>query len=80
MKKTDNLILGIVAGAAIGAALGMLFSPHSGTLNRRIIRRKGEDIAGEVAEAITEPIEQLCETITEKIELLKQDVLARFSL
>jgi gas vesicle protein len=45
MKNRGNLALGIFAGIAFGAALGMLFSPHKGTVTRRIIRRKGEDIA-----------------------------------
>jgi len=76
MKNSDNLVLGIIAGAAAGAILGMLFSPHSGTVNRRIIRRKGEDIAFDVTEAIAEPIEQLYDTITDKIEMLKKQALS----
>jgi gas vesicle protein len=79
MKNNENLLLGIFAGAAFGAIVGMLFSPHSGARNRRIIRRKGEDIAGEVAVAITEPIERFCDAMTEKIEVLRKEVLHRLS-
>jgi gas vesicle protein len=74
MKNRENLVLFVIAGAAFGAALGMLFSPHSGTVNRRIIRRKGEDIADDVTETIKESIGQFTDTITEKFEMLKNDV------
>ncbi len=33
--KTSNVILGIVAGAAVGALLGVLFAPDKGTNTRK---------------------------------------------
>ncbi len=78
MNNKGNLLLVLITGAAFGAALGMLFTPHSGTMTRRIIRRKGEAIADEVIESIKEPIEQLSDAITEHFEILKNNLKSRF--
>ncbi len=43
MKKS-NVVLGIMAGAAIGALLGVLYAPDKGSRTRKKIHRKGEDI------------------------------------
>jgi gas vesicle protein len=66
MKHKRNLLLGIIAGIAMGIVAGMLFSPEKGRVIRKIIRRKGEDIV----EDVTETIEDVTETIEEGIELL----------
>ena len=42
MKKS-NVVLGVLAGAAIGALVGILFAPDKGTNTRKKLRRKGED-------------------------------------
>ncbi len=77
MKGSGNLVLGLLAGAAIGAAVGMLYSPHKGTVTRRIIRRKGEDIANDVTESIEDRIEQLSDMFAEKLEMLKGEIKSR---
>jgi gas vesicle protein len=79
MKASGNLVLGLLAGAAIGAAVGMLYSPHKGTVARRIIRRKGEDIAEGVTENIEDRIGQLSDMFTEKLEMLKHEIKSRIS-
>ena len=66
MSTTRNIAVGILAGVAVGAALGMLYAPHSGTTSRRIIRRKGEALADGVTDSI--------ETIADKFESLKNEV------
>jgi gas vesicle protein len=76
-KCGGNLVLGLLAGAAIGAAVGILYSPHKGTVTRRIIRRKGEDIANDVTESIEDRIEQLSDIFTEKLESLKNEIKSR---
>jgi gas vesicle protein len=78
MNNKGTLLLVLITGAAFGAALGMLFAPHSGSVNRRIIRRKGEALADEVIESIKEPIEQLSDSITENFEMLKNNLKSRF--
>ncbi len=44
----DNgkILLGVLAGVAAGATLGILFAPDSGTNTRKKIMKKGEDYAG----------------------------------
>ena len=48
--KTSRVVLGIVAGAAVGAVLGVLFAPDKGSNTRRKITRKGEEFVGGIKE------------------------------
>ncbi len=79
-KCGANLALGLLAGAAIGAAAGILFSPHKGTVTRRIIRRKGEDIVESATESIEDRIGQLSDMFTEKLEMLKDEIKSRLEM
>jgi gas vesicle protein len=79
MKNKENLLFGLLAGAAIGVAIGMLYSPHKGTVLRRAIRRKGEGVVDDVAETIEERIGQLSDAFTEKIEMLKGELKSRIN-
>jgi gas vesicle protein len=78
-KCSGNLALGLLAGVAIAVAVGMLFSPQKGTVLRRIILRKGEDIADDVVETIEDRIGQFSHIVSEKLETLKDDLVSRFS-
>jgi len=40
--STGKVVLGVVAGAAVGALIGILFAPARGSVTRRSIYRKGE--------------------------------------
>jgi len=57
---TTKAVLGVLAGMAAGAVLGVLFAPDKGTETRKKITKKGEDIAGS--------FEDLAESIEERIE------------
>lgn len=48
--KTSNVLLGIVAGAAVGAVLGVLFAPDKGSNTRKKITKKGEEFVGGIKE------------------------------
>lgn len=55
MLKSDNngkivgaLLLGAVTGIAIGAALGILFSPEKGVVMRKKLVNGSEDLSGAV--------------------------------
>lgn len=67
--NTGKLLVGIFAGVAVGAALGVLFAPNKGEVTRKKISRKGED----VAEDLSDKFSALLETLTEKFEDLKAE-------
>ena len=46
-ERNSGIVLGILAGAAIGSLLGVLFAPEKGVATRRKLRRKAEDLRDE---------------------------------
>ncbi len=42
--STGKVLLGVLAGATVGAALSLLFAPEKGSTTRQQISDKGEDI------------------------------------
>ncbi len=62
--KSRNVLLSVLAGAATGALLGILFAPEKGSRTRRKIMDKGEDYA----EVLKDQFEDLIETIGSKYE------------
>jgi gas vesicle protein len=49
MKKSD-LLLGILAGAAAGAFVGILFAPDKGSATRRKLKHKGKEVLEDLAD------------------------------
>ena len=66
MKK-GNVVLGLLAGLAAGAVLGILFAPEKGARTRRKIMDKSEDIADE----LKDKFDGLLENINEQYESVK---------
>lgn len=52
--KTSRALLGVVAGLAAGAALGILFAPDKGERTQRKIRRRAEDLMDEMEDGLEE--------------------------
>lgn len=68
-EKNSGIVLGLLAGAAIGSLLGVLFAPDKGCETRRRIRRKAEDLRDEALDQY----ETLSERAKYEIESLVSD-------
>lgn len=82
--KSGKVFLGIVAGVAAGAFLGILFAPKKGSKTRKQIMKKGEAYADQMLAAKNELVskskqyaddlqakyDDLLATVTEKYESL----------
>jgi gas vesicle protein len=68
--STGKVVLGIMAGLAAGALLGVLFAPEKGSETRMKISKKSEDLADE----IKEKFDELLDSITDKFEKVKDEV------
>jgi gas vesicle protein len=65
-----KVIFGVLAGFAVGAALGVLFAPDSGWNTRKRITKKGEDLVDDLKEKFNDFID----TISVKVDEVKEDV------
>ena len=61
-------ILAVLAGVAAGAALGMLFAPDKGSDTRKMISKKGEDLADALNDKIDDKFEELLTAVTGKVK------------
>lgn len=77
--KNRNIALGLFIGVAFGAAMGVLFAPHKGTITRRMIRKKGIGLAEDATESIKESIGELGENLSEKFDTIKKDLKAKLN-
>lgn len=50
MSNSSKILLGFIAGAAIGGALGILLAPDKGSETRRRIAEKGSEIGDSIAD------------------------------
>lgn len=66
-----NVLLGIVAGIAVGATLGVLFAPDKGSNTRKKITEKGNELAGDLEQKFSE----LIESITSRLESLQEEAI-----
>ena len=67
--STGKILLGVLAGIAVGATLGILFAPDKGSKTRKKIREKGDEYADELGEKFNAFIS----SITEKFETMKEE-------
>jgi gas vesicle protein len=68
--SSGKVILGVLAGVAIGAALGVLFAPDKGWNTRKRISKKAEDLT----EDLRDKFEEFLDSISVKVDEVKEDV------
>ncbi len=62
--KSGKVLLGLLAGLAAGAVLGILFAPEKGSVTRKKIADKGD----EYAEDLKERFSNLVDEVSKKCE------------
>jgi gas vesicle protein len=68
---SEKVLLGFLAGVAVGATLGILFAPDKGSNTRKKIASKSNEYADELGEKFNE----LVESMNNKFDSLKEDVV-----
>jgi len=56
--ESGKVVLGVLAGVAIGAALGILLAPEKGSVTRKQILSKGEDFTNDLTKKLDSFIEE----------------------
>ncbi len=68
--STGKVLLGVLAVAATGALVGVLFAPHRGSVTRKKISRT----YGSITDDVKEKFNDFVDSVTEKFEKVKEDV------
>ena len=74
--STGKVLLGVLAGIAAGATLGVLLAPDSGSATRKKISKKSEDYVDELTDKFNEVIQGMTKqfkTVKEKATLLVEN-------
>jgi gas vesicle protein len=69
IMKSGKILLGLLAGVAIGATLGILFAPDKGSSTRKKISKKGDEYADELEKKFNDFIDSM----TKKYETVKDE-------
>lgn len=67
--STGKVILGTMAGLAIGATAGILFAPEKGSTTRKQIMDKGDDYA----DKLKSKLDEFRDSLTKKLESTKKE-------
>lgn len=64
--NSGKVLLGVLAGVAAGAMIGILFAPEKGSKTRKNIMDKGEDYFDDIKEKFSEFINSLSDKYEDK--------------
>ncbi|HCE57396.1 MAG TPA: gas vesicle protein [Prolixibacteraceae bacterium] len=68
--NSGKVVLGVLAGLAAGAILGILFAPDSGVNTRKKIVRKSEEYIDDIKDKFNEFVDH----VADKVEKAKEEV------
>lgn len=66
------MMIGVLAGTALGAVLGIMFAPDKGSTTRRRFSRKSYDYSEELEEKFNDLIENITEQFQAVVEEVNQ--------
>ena len=72
MKNAKKLVGGLIAGAAIGIAIGVLLAPSSGLKTRKKLVRGSLQVKDDVMASVDDTIDALRKQFNRKIDQLAQ--------
>lgn len=72
--NSGKVVLGMLAGLATGAILGILFAPEKGSITRRKIAKKGNNSVDD----LKEKFDDLLFKLNNKFEEVKEDSIELF--
>ena len=67
--SSGKLLLGMLAGAAAGALLGILFAPDKGSVTRKKIAKNSEDYA----DSLKEKFDEFVDSVLKKFETASEE-------
>ena len=68
--SSGKVLLGVLAGVAAGALLGILFAPDKGWNTRKKISKKSEDYV----DALRDKFDEFLDNISAKVDEVKEEV------
>lgn len=72
--SSGKALLGVLAGIATGALLGVLFAPAKGSNTRKNISRKTEDLMDAMNDKIEEKVNEVMHAVTGKVKKTKSQI------
>jgi gas vesicle protein len=72
--STGKIVLGVLAGIAAGAALGVLIAPDKGANTRRKIKQSGADLADDLKENVTSVVDNITHKFTRYKGAVKENL------
>ncbi|AKG53127.1 hypothetical protein DGWBC_0443 [Dehalogenimonas sp. WBC-2] len=77
-----GVVLGIIAGAAIGAGIGMLYAPQSGRKTRRDLQKQAGELkkkAEHFSDVVKERAEEFGTTVTDNADKYRHKVMSNIN-